>query len=378
MRPISGSLTWLPYKPNTEVDQFVEPTSEKLCWLILRRLTDIPAIGKTLLSGTRAERNKAFEYVRNFARQGRTYWSAGNRTEGSAAALLYYYGALNLAKAELMQSDPGAVTGKKLKHGVYFRTNNTDSVRSDSVVVNDGVFRLLYKKRTGMTLPLGTSMSVPNLLSLLPEIGMEMHHFGASRPGTALGYHTIATDHVRSWSLLALPVGTLGDPQEPLARLVRKHYEQVQLSDFREWKTHFAVSGRSRNDSTDLYQSKRTFAATASDSSGPEMAAFYLPGTVLGDHLSPPLNQHGEFVLTHTIKKSDPLVMPLDLVRYLVMFYLSSLVRYKPTTLDPVTQGEQSWLMDSIAKEVPLNLLSGAVMGLAGRTHYFENSGFRT
>jgi hypothetical protein len=52
-------------------------------------------------------------------------------------------------------------------------------------------------------------------------------------------------------------------------------------------------------------------------------------------------------------------------------------VRYKPSSLDPVRQGEQAWLMDSFIEEVSLNLLADATDGVTGKATYFEPQRFR-
>lgn len=372
-------ITSLPVQPGATVAQFGEPATENLNWLLLRRLTDIPANGKSLLTGSTAQKNQAFQYFRNYARQARTYWDAGNATNGSAAALPYYYGALNLAKAELLQSNPAVMMANKVHHGLFYKTTNTSSIRSDQLVVNGGVFPLLYTKRTGEPLPNGTSFRVPNLISMIPEISMEWSELGGGRPTAAWAFYSLASNATEAWSVLAVPSGTLADVHEPLTKAVSKDYEAVATTDFLRWKEIFALSTRLRGDALDLFQARTTHSAP--DGSGglqPDfVAANSAANASLRKYMSPPINQRAELFLTPSVRKSGPLVLPLDLVRYAALFYLSSLVRYKPTALDPITEGPQSWIMDSFVREVPINLLSGLVMGIAQTPHYFESAGFR-
>ena len=70
--------------------------------------------------------------------------------------------------------------------------------------------------------------------------------------------------------------------------------------------------------------------------------------------------------------------MPAPLARYAAIFYLSSLVRYKPSALDPVRQGRIAWLFDSFAREAPRRILANSVSGILGQPLAFEATGFRT
>jgi len=69
--------------------------------------------------------------------------------------------------------------------------------------------------------------------------------------------------------------------------------------------------------------------------------------------------------------------MPVSLARYASLFYLSSLVRYKPSSLDPQSQGKQAWLFDSFVSECALALLTEATDGITGKTTFFEPHQYR-
>lgn len=77
-------------------------------------------------------------------------------------------------------------------------------------------------------------------------------------------------------------------------------------------------------------------------------------------------------MLTYTLRKSSSFVLPLSLARYVATFYMSSLVRYKPASLDPQREGEQAWLADSFSAEVPTHMLAEAVENISGIPAYFD------
>jgi len=98
---------------------------------------------------------------------------------------------------------------------------------------------------------------------------------------------------------------------------------------------------------------------------------------LMGDHLRLSAREQTDFTLTASIQKSKSLVIPLDLVRYAVIFYLSSLVRYHPAAVDPTSEPAQAYLMDSLINDVPLGLLVGALDGISGIHSFFEPGDLR-
>ena len=269
--------------------------------------------------------------------------------------------------------------GKFIRHGLGMRASASPSIRGDRLLSERGVFSLLYEKRMGMKLPIGTSLRVTNLLSLLPEIGHEVGQFGRARPYTVPAYHTLAADGESAWSMLLIQTDPEPDPSEPIIKALRRHYEEVPIDQLRNWRDLFAFSSRMLGNGIHIFQSKRTH--SLSTPAGPRtpdyQSAAREPTHAFGASVAPPIGQRSEFLLTHTLTKSKTFVLPLDLTRYASMFYLSSLVRYKPSALDPVRQGKQAWLMDSFTAEVPLSLLTGATDGITGKVSLFEPQQFR-
>lgn len=49
--------------------------------------------------------------------------------------------------------------------------------------------------------------------------------------------------------------------------------------------------------------------------------------------------------------------MPATLARYAVMFYVSSLVRYWPSNLDPRVRSEQAWLLDAFTNQAAVPII---------------------
>lgn len=376
--------SYLPGAPASKNGNFVfnEPLSERVLWLAFEELADVPERGTSLFAGTQPERKRLYREFHNYVRQGRAYWDAARLVRGSAAALPFYYSALQLAKGELLQSNAARVTGLGLTHGLSFRTTGSSAFAGDHLLVKDGVFSLLYKKRTGLALPRDTKLPIKNLLALIPEIGHEYRVVVPKppRPISAHCYFAVASTATEAWSLVLVPDDLMNDAGERHVRAMLSAYREVDLSGFGsvQWRELFALSQRFPH-STRVLESKRTHSTTQADGAvTPDRAAAHLElRDVCGTHFAEPVDRRSDFVLTPTIYKTTSTILPLSLVRYAAMYYLSSLVRYKPASLDPVSQAAQAWLMDSFVREVPMSLFAGLLMGILNRSVYYEAAHYR-
>lgn len=360
---------------------YSEAASEALIWLVLRQLADVPEQGRALFAKPLSSQNVKWREFHNYARQARAYWDGARRIEGSSAALLYYYVFLNLAKAELLTTDAQAILGQRIHHGLSFNPTRAQTVNGDSLrVMRGGVFPLLYEKRTGIKLPHDTVLPVPRLLSMLHEIGMELAQTGMQSKAV-LGYHAVVNDDEHAWPLICfLERGITKDRREPMARLLRTNFTEVEFTGLpSSWRDTFALSRRLFTANVSVYQSKTTFSYTDSTGTvGRDIgAAARFLRHALHPYVNDPVKEPADFVITPSLHKRTSLPMPQDLARYALMFYVSSLVRYKPSALDPVRAASAAWLLDSFTRETPIYLLSAALGGITRTPLAYETAGFR-
>lgn len=358
---------------------YYEPASPKIVWLALRETTDIPTRGREMFSGSGQNWKYLHRQFGSYVRQSQTYWNAGSQIQGSAAALPYYYSALNLAKAELLQTNPSEILGLKIGHGLTYKTTSTMSIKSDYLEIAPGVFPFLYKKHTGMKIPIGTKLPVSNLLALIPEVGLEVSVTGRSRPDTQRGFHTLFGDSHQAWSHIVVPVDTFNDPRERSTQLFNREYQEVDFTEWYDWRAFFAISNRMPLGILRMYQSRDTHSKKLVDGTlAPDFTAAGMQfERLMRSYLSEPIAYPAEFMITQSIYKSKPLTIPLSLVRYAALFYLSSLVRYKPAAIDSIYEPEQAWLMDSLSREIPLNVIIGLLIGIRNCSIQFEPAEYR-
>jgi hypothetical protein len=99
---------------------FSEPPSSEIAWLNLNLFYEVRAQGRSLFEGSLSQRNTLWREFRNYVRQARTCFEAGSRVPCSSSTLLMYYAFLNLAKAELLRTNPKQIMGQTIRHGLSF------------------------------------------------------------------------------------------------------------------------------------------------------------------------------------------------------------------------------------------------------------------
>jgi hypothetical protein len=375
-RPFQRWLLLPPFWKNPKY--YSEPVSRPLVWMNLRQLEEVPERGRALFTGSLARKNQLWREFRNYLGQARTYDEAALHVAGTSAALLHYYSVLNLAKAELLSSVPNSIVGVDIRHGLTYRPSAARSMAGDSLIVRNGVFPLLYEKRTGRTLPFGTRLPVTRLLANCPEIGQELSSLGLAKSVPGGMMHAVVTDGMEFWSQVLLIPDVIISNGGISSRLFLKHFNEVEKTH--NWREVFAISRRVHGQSIGMYESKRRY-PRHSTLPGHEVFEDFLAvrdGTwnALRDLVGEATEIYDAF-LAPSLYKSRMLAMPPSLARYAVMYYVSSLVRYKPSALDRDVHGKDAWLLDSFTRQASLPLLLNALSGIEGTPFIFTDP-FRT
>lgn len=346
-----------------------ESASFPLLLEAIGRHSEIASFGKKRVSGSQATRNLRWYHYKNLVRQAISNFRAALEVSNRSACLLYYYAMLNFAKAELLDSNFSAVTGR-LYHGLTFDPTKAKTVAGDSLKVHDGAFRMLYEKRTGRSIPAGTLLPVKRLLANIPEIGQQVSDadLGSSRVGGA--FHMIVSDGIQSWPVLALlntdpkilGIASIG--------LLERFFQPVDIP-FHVWMTLRDQIGISRRTPFMplFYQSRQT---VPNSSPGEINVTGGLQITwQIKDLLGLRTNEQWDAFLSPSLYKQRLLTMPPALCRYAITFYASSLVRYRPYMFDSERYSEQAFMFDSIARECAMPMLIDTLSGLESRDQHF-------
>jgi hypothetical protein len=345
-----------------------EPLEPGLVWDEIRLFADVREKGEKIFTGTRSEQRARWQALNDFARQARSYSDALEVTRGTSRGLLGYYSALNLAKAELLHSNPGAVINKRINHGLSFDVGRNTTIRSDSIRVAPGVFPLLYEARTGMKMRDKTVLPVKRLLSQLPEIGHEYERVFSEPPSVSLGWYRTVGHGSEYWPLLIFTNGL-----DVLSRAFEWHslmrmFDPVEIPT--NWRFSFPeISPRMYPQA--MLQGKTTFQST-SVNKAPHMECVEYTRSALGSAIDAPMQGNCDLLLCPSLYKSRRFAMPSFLARYALMFYLSSLIRYRPSRLNPDREQLTLWLLEAFARQSPNLLLANGLEGVIQKSLIFN------
>lgn len=354
--------------PNGRMRPHMEPLSSAVAWEQLLTIARSRRAGLQHFRLIGSQARPTWEEFANYVRQAREYFSGAQTINGTSAALLYYYCLLQLAKAELLASHSDRILGKAIGHGLKHEISRAGHPRKDYLTVSAGVFPLLYEKRTGRTIPAGTVLKIADLLAFVPEIGSEL----ASSTGVQLSvvpffYSAFEGAQNLQWTALLAPSGSfLENPREPFTkRLFSETFESAPLHY--DWKKLFGLSARSLF-APAMFQSRSTFSTIEFD-----MRNVFIPLESFRGHLGNPINWLGDGLLCPTLPRTD-LPMNPSIARYALFYYLSSLVRYKPSVLDQRKYPDFSWVFDSFCRMTPLHSVVDATDGVTEAWNFYGNT----
>jgi hypothetical protein len=373
--PRACATWWLhPPYPAGGLEALNDDPTPEFIWRNIERLANVPEIGRELFSGNLATKNRLHREFRNFVRQARLYDDAASLVHGTSAALLLYYCVLNLAKAELLVTDPGAVEGVRIHHGLAFNPTDARTLAGDAVQVQDGVFRRLYAKRSGVSITSGTQLPVKRLLINVPEIGWEVDTVGLGRCAIRRLIHGILTDGVSTWTV----IGIHGEGQHLSNGVTDRHVARSfrRVDWYPTWRDMFAITRRNPGGGFAFFEEKEAVPAALID--GALSSDNVIHGCLrTWQKLAPFVDESTldayDALLCPSLYVARSLPMLCSLARYALMFYVSSLVRYKPSQLDPITRAEQAWLLDAFVSQARVPLLHNALTGITGKIHVFHN-----
>jgi hypothetical protein len=367
-RPLTGWVISHPVDPSKGAQGWSDSVSMDLIMEELEARATVRELGRNVFSGTISQKNKLWGEYRNFLIQGMSNFRASRTVPNRSAGLLQYYGLLNLAKAELMLTNPGAIVGKRLGHGLSFNPLAARSVAGDQLSVqNGGVFGLLYESRTGRTLPTGT-LSVKALLRQIPEVSTQLTTAGIGKTRTEGLFMILAVDATHTWPLMGITAhNTLNRPT--LSALTSTFKQVAKPPDYKQW---FGLSPR-WGMGLRFYEGKvKTPLKATGDPDWPAtVATVWAARDVFGSTT----HELYDGWLVQSLSSSVLHVMPPSLARYAIAFYTSSLVRYRPSMFDSQHSAHQAVLFDAITRELSLPMLQDSFSGLLGQEQFFTAPG---
>lgn len=330
-------------------------------WLMLRSVSEVKQRGIGLLMSygfARKDCNKNWKIFRSYIRQSENFWETAKNTSYESAALLYYYSFLNLVKAYLHLKHVGNLG--KLYHGMSVDKKYLDTKNVRKMIVKSGdkskgamplYYDAIFKNQTL------TTISISDLLAYVPDIAYqyETGKFGKSKIMPAI--YKIASDQSTSkaWSVIAIPKPISFDEISNDFPTFFDDFEIAEVGNQSDlWiRQMFGENWPGLN----FFQSKESKMVNIKNvKSYPKVVMDNLI-KIVGDRRD--LNYSGDMynlrLLFATNKKIS--FMNEDLAIYIVMFFMSDLVRYRPDVLYGLLESKSRWLLESFVISAPNSFL---------------------
>lgn len=368
-RPFTHWICRAPCDPVRPANIWSESASIDLIRELIRRHSELVTYGRQRFAGTLAQKNASWRHYRNFLRQAISNFDAAINVPNRSACLLYYYSLLNFAKAELLNTHQNNLVGKFIGHGLQFSTYRAQSIAGDVLTVKSGMFSLLYQKRTGLTIRTNQRLPIKRLLANIPEIGTQLSDAGLGRTAAFPIWQSLVTDGTSAWPVILTPASLDTIQAASIGKAFLKTFRPV--NPHFQWREVFGVSKR-------LAIQPYMFEACRVAPNGVlPLNEYGAQGITweISSVLSRATNESYDAWITPSLYKQDFIPMPSSLARYALLYYASSLVRYRPSMLDPELYPEQSYLFDAIARECALPILIDTISELEGRDQVFIAAG---
>lgn len=370
----------LPVSKNRPV-MFTSNDIERELWNTLEYYSEVEEVGLNLIQvrglQAQSDHQEIFKHFRAFVRQAKSYYGSAKTLHYRSSSLLYYYSFLNLVKAYLLLSDPQCIMSR-VSHGLGYDTTATNTdFQLEVIKVHQGIFPMFYEAQTSNVISTQrkSALRVIDLLSYPSDLAYqyELAGYGNNRILYSLATSVADRTQNHSWTIIGIPAVTNLDDFLSLPVNFFNAYEEVQTD-----KNRFAlIFGRNTPELQDFrfFQEK-----TAIPFLPDGIVNLYAHVDKISKTLSPNFCVHYfddnfdfELVLpyqdaAHTISKPFNEVLAI----YAVMFYLSSLVRYRPAYLEELLNHKPAWLIESFVHSTPETFLRMMVSKIIGVDFVFR------
>lgn len=344
---------------------------------ILRYVAEVPEEGIRVAKGhspglTDQEAKRCHEKARAFIRQAENFYRAGRRTPYRSSALLYYYAFLNLAKSALEVR--GAAYDPH--HGL---AREDDAARTEVAaqavrVRPPGVFPAFYEMQSSQAWPNTARPTIGGLLAYTSDISYQYVRAGLGDPAICIPCRIRALVNERTreaWLLLAVSTSfDFSTLPNPYRTRVFDVFEEVELDKGRA-REQFGIFAEERV-SFRFFQQRMPLPIGDEGFQRNQLVEPFR--AALSGLLSPQYIENTyDFVLTKPLESGGTTTPVNELTAiYLVMFYLGSLVRYRPDYLDDLLGTKSAWLIESFVTSSPLLALRAFTSEIAGTVYVFN------
>jgi len=345
-------------------------------WLLLEYYSEVQDVGLSFLKGrgiiSAPQRRKIFKYFQAYVRQAKSFYYAAKALPPRSSSLLYFYCFENLARAALAIYDPTSVNIKKWQHGLKTDAGNRDFRHETVVTYAEGVFPKFYNWYFGAQMK-PNSLNVSTLMGYCTDIGYQYQLASIGSRQVLYSYSAVCSSGDQgktSWALLGIPK----------AQSILKYPKSFKnfLSSFEEidvpWQSYeriFEILALERSALT-FFQSTQEIPWIENSLNESAVRMQILKAF----ENSFQINYFGnkfDFAISLPYTQRRQIRMDETVAIYLVMFYLSNLVRYKPQYLEKLLSKKEAWLIDSFVRSCIVTFLRSIVSRTIDTDFVFSN-----
>src|SRR5260370_18010838 len=350
--------------------------TERELWSALEYYSEVEEVGLNLIQtkGLQPQslHREIFKYFQAFVRQAKSYYVSAKALHYRSNSLLYYYSFLNLIKAYLLLRDPQKIMGRTTQavtHGLSYRstTNNTD-FQLEVIRVSSGIFPMFYEAQTSNVISTArnSTLSIINLLNYPSDISYQYQLAGYGNHKILPSIPAAVTDRTtnQSWTIIGIQELNSINGFLSLHTNFLNSYQEVSI-DYNRISSVFEMSPlelsycRFFQDITTIPIVDETIAMHI------HRETLNLLREKLINALTPYFSFHYfddnkdfDLILPYQ-DTTNPTPIPINeaLSIYAVMFYLSSLVRYRPDYLESLLNYKPAWLIENFVNATPETFL---------------------
>jgi len=343
-------------KPGKRNSQFLS-TSRKIedeLWSILNYYSEIDSIGIDFIKNSLnkigiIENSKIRKIYKGFSsniRQAKGFYYSAKTLPVRSSPLLYYYSFMNLVKAKLIIEEP-RICDKKLHHGLsYSLRNDKYSFKRQKVEVKgDGIFPLFYKWYFNKNINV-RELNINKLFNYCTDIAYEYEIIGnKGRKILYCKYVDCVDDKNKTcWPLIAVYNANEILKYKRTFKDFLKYFEKVDLNQL-SYKAIFNISSVNSAHFT-FFQGPTKNWISDNFPAFNEVNDEAL--NILKDIYQYNHTPNGyEFYITIPYSIDNQIRLDEIISIYIIVFYLSNLVRYNPRYFDYLLNKKEAWLINA-------------------------------
>ncbi len=359
----SGSVLELEVSENQRVDTEIFAYLEYFAEIQENGIKRLREIKKG--NGTK----KNWMIFRSFVRQAKLFYFSAQEQDPSISALNYFYSFENLVKAYCSLYEPLKVNNK-IKHGLSTGNSFADDFSQTITIQKDGVAPLFYKLTIGTSLGKERKITNKKLIPYCTDISFENALVNSSFPRKSLFMRSSMGGENREKMSLVLGIEASMEQLLKYSKIngiLAKYFDNIDLSvkDAQNvLKIH--LNEISLNS---YFQSKKDFNLTNTAIISQEYYGIFAPYVSLY-----PRSKENRFKLNlpSEDEKGDEIILNECISVFILMFYMSELVRYHPKTIQDNISSPSGWLMERFIINTPQTFLRYMANLISGKDYIFK------